>query len=81
VPIPLVLDDLVLSEIARGDGALITLLQHYDAAGQPLIVPLLALGAAYRQARTEQAEGLLEGVVRLEHAMPLLWETHARPCT
>lgn len=66
--IPLVLDDLVLTEIARGDTALIALIQHYDAAGQPMVVPALAVTGAYASARTSEAADLLDGIVRMEHA-------------
>jgi hypothetical protein len=34
VPAPLILDVSVLIEIARGDTAIMTLIQDYDAAGQ-----------------------------------------------
>jgi hypothetical protein len=47
--IPYVLDDLTLSEVARGDADLIRLLLSYDASGQALIVPVLAAVAADRQ--------------------------------
>lgn len=65
--IPLVLDDLVLTETARGDTALIELIQHYDAAGQPMVVPALAVTGAYADIRTEAAAALLEGIVLMEH--------------
>jgi hypothetical protein len=40
---PLVLDASVLIEAARGDAGVMTLLQGYDADGQPLIMPVLAV--------------------------------------
>jgi hypothetical protein len=64
--IPLILDDLVLTEIARGDAALIELIQRYDALGQPLVVPALAITGAYVDTRTEDAAALLEGIVLME---------------
>ena len=45
-PAPLVLDASVLIEAARGDAGVMTLLQGYDADGQPLIIPVLAVTAA-----------------------------------
>lgn len=67
--IPYVLDDLTLSEVARGDADLIRLLLSYDASGQVLIVPVLAAAAAYRQAPTADAADSLRGLPDLDHAM------------
>lgn len=67
--IPYVLDDLTLSEVARGDADLIRLLLSYDASGQALIVPVLAAAAAYRQAPTADAADSLRGLPDLDHAM------------
>jgi predicted nucleic acid-binding protein len=66
--IPYVLDDLTLSEVARGDADLIRLLLSYDAAGQALVVPVLAAAAAYRQAPTTDAADSLRGLPDLDHA-------------
>jgi predicted nucleic acid-binding protein len=67
--IPYVLDDLTLSEVARGDADLIRLLLSYDASGQALVVPVLAAAAAYRQAPTADAADSLRGLPDLDHAM------------
>lgn len=67
--IPYVLDDLALSEVARGDTDLLHLLMSYDASGQALVVPVLAAGAAYRQSPTEDAAQSLRGIASLDHAM------------
>lgn len=68
--IPYVLDDLTLSEIARGDADLIRLLLSYDASGQALIVPVLAAAAAYESCPTMDAADSLRGLPDLDHAMP-----------
>jgi predicted nucleic acid-binding protein len=66
---PLVLDASVLIEAARGDAGVMTLLQGYDADGQPLILPVLAVTAASPDMRSEDAEAILHGLERLENAM------------
>ncbi len=45
VPTPLILDVSVLVEIARWDRDIMTLIQDYDAAGQPMVVAALAVTA------------------------------------
>lgn len=67
---PLVLDASVLIEAARGDAGLMTLIQGYDADGQPLIIPVLAVTAAALGTRSDDAEAILHGLERLENAMP-----------
>lgn len=66
--IPFVLDDLTLTEVAHGDADLIRLLLSYDAAGQALVVPVLAAGAAYRDNPTPDAGDSLRGLPELDHA-------------
>jgi predicted nucleic acid-binding protein len=68
-PAPLILDASVLIEAARGDAGVMTLLQGYDADGQPLIIPVLAVTAASLDTRSEDAEAILHGLERLENAM------------
>ena len=68
-PAPLVLDASVLIEAVRGDAGVMTLLQGYDADGQPLILPVLAVTAASLDMRSEDAEAILHGLERLENAM------------
>lgn len=68
-PAPLVLDASVLIEAARGDAGVMTLIQGYDADGQPLIIPVLAVTAAALDTRSEDAEAILHGLERLENAM------------
>jgi hypothetical protein len=46
-----------------------TLLQGYDADGQPLIIPVLAVTAASLDTRSEDAEAILHGLERLGNAM------------
>lgn len=67
--IPYVLDDLTLTEVARGDADLIRLLLSYDAAGQALVVPVLAAAAAYRDNPSPEAGDSLRGLPELDHAI------------
>lgn len=64
-PAPVILDASVLIEAARGDTGIMTLIQGYDAAGQPLIMPVLAVAAASLDTRSEDAEAILHGIERL----------------
>jgi predicted nucleic acid-binding protein len=66
---PLVLDASVLIAVARGDTGVMTLLQGYDAAGQPLVIPVLAVTAASLDMRSEEAEHVLRGLERLDNAI------------
>jgi predicted nucleic acid-binding protein len=68
-PAPIILDASVLIAIARGDAGIMTLIQGYDADGQPLIIPVLAVTAASLDMRSEDAEGVLHGLERLKNAM------------
>ncbi|MGH3245851.1 MAG: PIN domain-containing protein [Trebonia sp.] len=68
-PAPLVLDVSVLTEVARADAGLMTLIQGWDAVGQPLVIPALAVTAASLDIRSPDAEDLLRGLERLENAM------------
>lgn len=68
-PAPLVLDASVLIQAARGDAGIMTLIQGFDADGQPLIIPVLAVTAASLDTRSEDAEAILHGLERLENAM------------
>jgi predicted nucleic acid-binding protein len=68
-PAPLILDVSVLTEAARGDDSVLTLLQAYDAAGQPFVLPALAIAAASLDVRSDDAEALLHGLERLDGAM------------
>jgi predicted nucleic acid-binding protein len=60
--IPLVLDTGVLIEIARGDPDLIKFILHYDASGQAMVMPALAVAAASLGTRSEDAADLLSGL-------------------
>lgn len=73
-PAPLILDASVLKEVARGDTGLMTLIQGWNVAGQPLVVPTLAITSASLDTRSQDVEDLLHGLERLEGAMvaPLL---------
>ena len=66
---PLVLDVSVLTEVARGDAGLMTLIQGWDATGRPLVIPALAVTEASLDMRSQDAEDLLHGLERLESAM------------
>lgn len=68
-PAPLVLDASVLTEVARADSDVMTLIQGWDAAGQPLVLPALAITAASLDMRSQDAEDLLHGLEQLESAM------------
>jgi predicted nucleic acid-binding protein len=67
-PPPYILDLSVAVAVARFDASVMTLLQGYDARGQSLIVPVLALTGASLDVRTEDADDLLEGLERLGNA-------------
>lgn len=67
--IPYVLDDVTLTEVARGDTDLTQLLLSLDAAGQALVVPVLAAAAAYRDCPSADAADCLRGMPELDHAM------------
>jgi len=68
-PAPLILDASVLIEAARGDAGVMTLIQGFDADGQPLIIPVLAVTAASLDMPSEDAEAILHGLERLENVM------------
>lgn len=61
-PAPLVLDVSVLVAVARGDLDIMALIQGYDAEGQPLVVPVLAVTAAAADMPGEEAADLLGGL-------------------
>jgi predicted nucleic acid-binding protein len=61
-PAPLILDVSVLIAIARSDTGVIALIQDYDAEGQPLVVPVLAVTAASIDMRSEEAADLFGGL-------------------
>ena len=46
LPAPVILDASVLIEAVRGDAGLLDLILGYDVAGQPLLMPALAVVAA-----------------------------------
>jgi predicted nucleic acid-binding protein len=69
VPAPWVLDVSVLVAVARGDTAIVTLVQELDARGRPLIVPALAVAGAFLNVRSDEAAELLAGLERLEGAL------------
>ena len=66
-PAPLILDVSVLIAVARGDTGIMTLIQDYDADGQPLVVPVLAVSAASADLRSEEAADLLGGLELFEN--------------
>lgn len=68
-PSPYVLDASTLIAVARGDAQAMTAVQSLDALGRPLVVPALALTAASLDARSEEADELLEGLELLGGTM------------
>jgi predicted nucleic acid-binding protein len=68
VPPPYIIDLSVAVAVARFDTSVMTLIQGYDARGQPLVIPVLALTGASLDVRTEDADDLLEGLERLGNA-------------
>jgi predicted nucleic acid-binding protein len=64
---PLVLDTSVVTAVARGDSDIIALIQGYDARGQLLVIPALAIAGASLDVRTEEADDLLGGLELLEN--------------
>ena len=68
VPVPYVLDVSVITAVARGDTEIMTFIQHLDATGQPMVVPVLAITAASLDVRSEEADELLEGLELLGNA-------------
>lgn len=69
VPAPYVLDTSVLTAVAREDHGIMTMVQRFDATGQPLVIPVLAMTGAALDALSEDAAELLEGVERLAGVM------------
>ena len=67
-PPPYVIDLSVAVAVARFDASVMTLIQGYDARGQSLVIPVLALTGASLDVRTEDADDLLEGLERLGNA-------------
>jgi predicted nucleic acid-binding protein len=66
--IPVILDTSILIEVARGDADLITFIQRYDAKGQPMVIPAMAITAASLDARGEESEDLLGGLELFDNA-------------
>jgi hypothetical protein len=64
---PFVLDTSVVTAVARGDPDIIALLQGYDARGQLLVIPALAIAGASLDARSEEADDLLGSLELLEN--------------
>ena len=63
---PLILDTSVLTAVARGDADIIALVQEYDARGQPIVIPALAIAGASLDTRGEEGDDLLAGLELLE---------------
>ena len=64
---PFVLGTSVVTAVARGDPDIIGLIQEYDARGQLLAVPALAIAGASLNARTEEADDLPGGLELLDN--------------
>lgn len=67
-PPPYVLDVSVIVAVARGDVEIMTFIQRLDATGQPMVIPALAITGASLDARSEEADELLEGFELLGNA-------------
>jgi predicted nucleic acid-binding protein len=63
---PLILDTSVLTAVARGDADIIALVEEYDARGQPIVIPALAIAGASLDVRSEEGDDLLAGLELLE---------------
>lgn len=68
-PAPLILDVSILIAVARGDTGVMSLLLSYDAEGQSLIIPVLAVTAASADMSSDDAAAALAGLGRLGNAM------------
>ncbi|GAA0436119.1 hypothetical protein Acor_55240 [Acrocarpospora corrugata] len=66
-PVPLILDSTVLHELARGEFGTISLIQGYDADGQPMVVSALAITRALVDTHTEEATDAMHGLTSLEY--------------
>ena len=64
---PLVPDTSVVTAVARADSDTIALIQGYDARGQLLVIPALAIAGALLDIRSEEAEDLLGGLELLDN--------------
>jgi predicted nucleic acid-binding protein len=68
IPPPYILDVSVLTAIARADAAVTRLILNFDARGQPIVIPALAMAAASLDARSEDADEALRGLEQLGNA-------------
>lgn len=67
LPAPVILDASVLTEAVRGDAGVLDLILGYDVAGQPLLMPALAVVAASLDMRSDDAAATLRGLEQLEN--------------
>jgi predicted nucleic acid-binding protein len=68
IPAPYVLDVSVVVAVGRGDTEIMTFIQRLDGTGQPMVIPVLAIAAASLDARSDEADELLEGLELLGNA-------------
>jgi predicted nucleic acid-binding protein len=61
-PVPLVLDTGVIIAIARSDAQITSLILSYDDAGQPMVIPVLAMTAAAIDMHTDSTALVLRGL-------------------
>ncbi|GAA4600023.1 hypothetical protein GCM10023194_81080 [Planotetraspora phitsanulokensis] len=66
-PTPVIIDTTVLHEIVRGEVGVISLIQGFDADGQPMVVSALAITAALMDARNEEAADAMHGLAAMEN--------------
>lgn len=65
VPAPLVLDVSVITALVRGDPDVTGLVLGWDADGQPLVLPVLAVAGASLDVRGAEAKAVLGGLESL----------------
>ena len=73
---PLILDTSVLTAVARGDADIIALVQEYDARGQPIVIPALAIAGASLDIRSEEGDDLLAGLELVARTGLDPWDAH-----
>lgn len=64
---PLILDTGFLTELARGDLNLMEMVARWDEQGQPMVMSVVAVAAAARDAGSKDAVDLLLGIATMDH--------------
>jgi hypothetical protein len=63
---PLILDTGVLVELARGDLNLMQMVARWDEQGQPMVMSVVAVAAAARDAGSKDSTDLLLGIATMD---------------